>query len=153
MPSDYLSSHLNRTFPILVIEDNTDDQLLIGYSLRTCMPQAEPFFVTSAAEALTYLKSCQSKPLSFPKIVLLDILLPSIEDGLQLLKEIKTLYRSLPIVALSGNSNDNTVLDTYEMGIHSYMNKPSSLEEWEINFLIFKAYWTNVVTLPANRLF
>lgn len=139
-----------RTMCALVIEDNPDHQLLIGYSFRASIPQAEPVFASSAAEARTYLQQSHIQKKCFPRFVLLDLYLPQIELGWQLLKEIRAAYPALPIIVLSAYDNKACVQQAYTLGAHSFIVKPSSLPEWEACFEQFGSYWLKTVTLPPT---
>ncbi len=90
MFSDYSSSRRKRSLPILVVDDNSDHQLLIGYSLRASIPEAEPIFTTTAEETLRYLNECLIKSMRFPQLVMLDLYLPKADNGWRLLTELRT---------------------------------------------------------------
>ncbi|MBC3784222.1 response regulator [Spirosoma utsteinense] len=145
-----------KSVPILVIEDNPDHQLLIGYSIRATMPQAEPVFVYTPTEALAHLHT--SSPKAFPSLVLLDLSLPALADtspcldqGWQLLSELRTSYPRLPIIVLSHHNEKAVYEKAYELGVHSYINKPMGLDAWEACFEVLNAYWFGTVRLPSTR--
>ena len=87
-------SSRNRSFPLLVVEDNKDHQLLIGYSLWTKIPQAQPVFASSVTEALVHLEITVNKQENFPQLVLLDLYLPNPILEWQLLKDIRIFAES-----------------------------------------------------------
>ncbi|MFD2934804.1 response regulator [Spirosoma flavum] len=138
---------MKRSLFILVVEDNPDHQLLIGYSLRASIPQAEPVFKATASETLLYLESCWENQSLFPKLVLLEVNLPHPEIGWQLLKEIRTRYARLPVLVLSSYQGPDYVQQAYELGAHSFIEKPLNLSDWENHFQALGAYWLGVVTL------
>lgn len=139
----------NKSFPLLVVEDNMDHQLLIAYSLRAKIPLAQPVFASNVKEALTYLEITFDKQEDFPQLVLLDLYLPDSTLGWQLLKDIRTRYPRLPVIMLSSH-HDATVVETaYELGVHSFINKPMALDEWEQYFRVLNEYWLGTVTLPS----
>jgi CheY-like chemotaxis protein len=140
---------MNRSFFILVVEDNPDHQLLIGYSLRASIPQAEPVFVSLAEEALSYLDECFIGKKPFPKLCLLGIKQPPPESAWYLLKQLRKRYPCLPVLVLSAQEDSDCIRLAYELGAHSFLTKPRDLEGWEVQFKLLTIYWLGVVTLPS----
>ncbi|WP_317171832.1 response regulator [Spirosoma validum] len=139
---------MNRSIVILVIENNPDQQLLIGYSLRTSIPQAKLNFATTANEALRYLYECSAGQLPCPKLILLNTHPSQGESGWQLLKELRTRYPRLPVLVLSAQHDPDFIRQSYEFGANSFIVKPQNLEGWELQFKRLAIYWLGVVTLP-----
>ncbi|MEL6578136.1 MAG: response regulator [Cyanobacteria bacterium J06621_12] len=80
------------THSILVVEDNSDLQLLFKLLL-----ESEGYEVTIAhngREALTFLESMQ------PELILMDIMMPGV-NGLEISHRIKQKDQSLPIILIS----------------------------------------------------
>ncbi len=146
MESDQ-SHHQKMVFPLLVVEDNKDHQLLIGYCLRAKIPQAEPIFASTVQETLTFLKIAFAHQKTFPRLAILDLYLPRLTDGLELLNQLRTRYPLLPVIILSSQPDQSLVNKAYQLGAHSFLGKPQSLEEWEHQFQSLKDYWFNTVTL------
>lgn len=142
-------SNRSKSFPLLVVEDNKDHQLLIGYSLRAKIPLAQPVFASSVKEALIHLKITFGIQEDFPQLVLLDLYLPDPALGWQLLKDIRTHYPRLPVIILSSHHDADVVETAYELGAHSFINKPMDLDEWEYYFRVLNEYWLGTVTLPS----
>lgn len=153
MLADFQRRHPVQSFPLLIIEDNDDHQLLIGYSIRSSIPQGQPVFASSAEEALIYLESTCGAGLVFPSLVLLDIYLPDPEEGLYALREIRASYPLLPILVLSNCQDYDLIEKVYELGANSFMNKPITLEGWESNFQSIDTYWLCTVRLPYTHVF
>lgn len=147
MPDDQNNSR-KRSFPLLIVEDDPDHQLIIQYSLLNSMPQAEAMFASTAEEALGYLQIAQIAKRSFPCVLVLDIGLPDPFTGLALIKEIRIKYPLLPIIILSGAQDEWIIRQAYEAGASSFLCKPASLESWQLCFLVFSMYWSEIVTLP-----
>src|SRR5207248_2397780 len=70
----------------------------------------------------TYLNRSPENP---PKLVLLDLKLPKV-DGLQVLREIKARpeTRFIPVVALTSSREERDMVDSYRLGVNSYVQKP-----------------------------
>ncbi|NNK82079.1 MAG: response regulator [Flavobacteriaceae bacterium] len=64
-----------------------------------------------------------------PDLVIIDINMPGIK-GLDVVKYIRITKNSkTPIMVLSGNTEDKTITEGFELGIDDYMKKPLSLNE------------------------
>jgi len=64
-----------------------------------------------------------------PDLVIVDINMPGV-SGLEVVKHIRILRNSqTPIMVLSGNTQDATITEGFELGINDYMKKPLSLNE------------------------
>lgn len=140
-------SHQKVSFPLLVVEDNEDQQLVICYCLRAKIPQAEPVFAATAQETLSYLKSSFALQRDIPRLVFLDLSLPDLTDGFTLLSQLRTQYPLLPVIILSSQSEPVVINKSYQLGAHSFLAKPQSLDEWEILFQSINEYWLGTVTL------
>lgn len=110
--------------PILIIEDDEAISALLKYLL-----EREGYVVTAlldGAEAQNYILSGEY----FPSLILLDILLPSI-DGYDLLKLINEteLWSSIPLIILSGRSQEEDIVRAFRMGADDYVTKPFRVNE------------------------
>ena len=64
-----------------------------------------------------------------PDLVIVDIQMPLI-SGLDIVKNIRESKNSqTPIMVLSGNTQDDTITEGFNLGINDYMKKPLSLNE------------------------
>ena len=64
-----------------------------------------------------------------PDLVIVDINMPD-RSGLDVVKHIRLYKKSkTPIMVLSGNTKDQTIMDAYDLGIDDFMKKPLSLNE------------------------
>jgi two-component system nitrogen regulation response regulator NtrX len=79
------------------------------------------FTASSGEEALKVLKE-QS-----PDLIMLDVWLPGI-DGVQTLKEIKSMKPDLPVIMISGHGNIELAVKATKTGAYDFMEKPLSLE-------------------------
>lgn len=64
-----------------------------------------------------------------PDLVLVDINMPNM-SGLQVVKHIRVAKDcKTPIIVMSGNTNEQVIIDSFTLGIDDYMKKPVSLDE------------------------
>ncbi len=64
-----------------------------------------------------------------PDLVIVDINMPDM-SGLEVVKHIRVVSKSdIPILVMSGNTNENIIIDGFDLGINDYMKKPVSLNE------------------------
>lgn len=135
---------------ILVVEDNTDHWLFIEKAIQSCFSNVTATRVASSEKALTLLENWTLEGWEMPRLILLDLYLPTREAGLALLHDIKALprcYRT-PIVMLSHSNMRADIVEAYQSGISSYCVKPTSLKGWMGLFESLRVYWLETVTLP-----
>ncbi len=64
-----------------------------------------------------------------PDLVIVDINMPGM-SGLEVVKHIRVEQGSkTPIMVMSGNTNEDVIMDGFDLGIDDYMKKPVSLNE------------------------
>lgn len=142
-----------QAFPILIVEDNADQQVLIGRALNQSFPKSTLVFSDTAPQALAYLQDSLTRQAPLIRLVLLDIYLPEPEPGWQLLATIRTDYPLLPVVIFSSHQNPEDVKRAYQMRVHSFLAKPQTIDEWTHYFDTLRIYWLETVTLPPARYF
>ena len=118
---------------ILLVEDNQDDLDMTLRALRKANLTNRIQTVRDGAEALEFI-FCQGafagrKFENPPKVILLDLKLPKI-DGMEVLKRIKTDARTkmIPVVVLTSSKEQKDVIESYNLGVNSYMVKPVNFE-------------------------
>ena len=64
-----------------------------------------------------------------PDLVIVDINMPVI-SGIEIIRYIRGTQKSqTPIMVLSGNTDDNLIVESFDLGVEDYMKKPLSLDE------------------------
>lgn len=135
--------------PILIVEDNADQWLIMRAALAQCFPEVEPVWVNNVAQAITYLKAQATEPAKIPRLVLSDLYLPRREEGLTLLEFVKNhvFYQKPPIIILSSSKDKEDIGMVYSFS-STYIVKPGSYHEWLNCFYTFRRYWWEIVSLP-----
>ncbi len=88
----------NKTYNVLVVDDDFDDQLLIKMAFEQVSTHYRLQFASNGVEGL----NCIENSRSLPDLILLDLNMP-ILDGFEMLHHLKqsTLYRYIPIIILT----------------------------------------------------
>jgi CheY-like chemotaxis protein len=137
---------------ILLVEDNPMDLELTLHALRKENLCNKILVARDGEEALDFLfcrglHSYRSadKP---PKLVLLDLKLPRV-DGLEVLRIIKNdaLTRAIPVVILTSSKEDRDLVESYKLGVNSYIQKPVDFDQFRNTVKQLGLYWL-VVNLP-----
>jgi CheY-like chemotaxis protein len=131
---------------ILLIEDDPSDVSLIQHAFQKVGVQNPIAIVSHGDTALAYLEGINeyADRIKFPLpiLIILDLKLPGM-SGLQLLKWIRTKkeLRLIPVVVLTGSSDNSQVQAAYEAGANSYLLKPTAREEIVRIVELLEQYW------------
>lgn len=141
-----------KQLKILVIEGNSDHWIWIEKAVHSCFAELLPVRVASIDKAQKLLEGYSIEEWEVPSLILLDLHLPTIDDGLNLLKYIRTTppCRTTPILALSTSDAKSTIIEAYERGVSSYSLKPNKFNEWVSFFESLRNYWLEIATLPPK---
>jgi CheY-like chemotaxis protein len=138
---------------ILLVEDNPNDVELTIRALRKQNLANKVFVVKDGAEALEFMFATGAfsarKIENRPKVVLLDLKLPKV-DGIEVLRRIKADERTkhTPVVMLTSSQEERDVLDTYNLGVNSYIVKPVDFSNFVHAVSELGVYWGLLNKLP-----
>lgn len=138
---------------ILVAEDDEDDRLLMQEALEENRLANDLYFVGDGEELMDYLlhqgKYCDPQSAPRPNLILLDLNMPR-KDGREALKEIKSNpnLRQIPIVVLTTSKAEEDILQTYDLGVSSFIAKPVVFESMVKIMRTLGTYWFEIVELP-----
>jgi len=131
---------------ILLVEDSPDDLDMTMRALRKANLANLIQVARDGAEALDFI-FCQGphagrKFENPPKLILLDLKLPKI-DGMEVLKRIKADARTkmIPVVALTSSKEQKDVIESYHLGVNSYVVKPVNFESFAVAVRDLGMYW------------
>jgi two-component system response regulator len=131
---------------ILLVEDNSDDEILTLRALKKNNITNEVVVARDGVEALDYLFGTgryAGRDISvMPQITLLDLKLPKI-DGLEVLRRVRAndATKFLPVVILTTSNEDKDRLAGYSLGANSYIRKPVDFEQFTQAVLQLGLYW------------
>lgn len=119
---------------VLIVEDDDDTTQVVSMLLETAGYTTHA--VDNAVEALAEISAMP------PDLVLLDVNLPDM-NGLDLLKQVRE-NSSLPMIVLSGHTQERDKVVALEAGADDYMDKPFSPEELvaRVGALLRRVRWT-----------
>ena len=138
---------------ILLVEDNPNDVELTLRALQKQNLANKVFVVRDGAEALEFMFATGAfvgrKVSNLPKVVLLDLKLPKV-DGIEVLKRIKgdERTRHTPVVMLTSSQEERDVLDTYNLGVNSYIVKPVDFSNFVHAVAELGVYWGILNKVP-----
>jgi CheY-like chemotaxis protein len=131
---------------ILLVEDSPDDLDMTLRALRKANLANKIQVARDGAEALEFI-FCEGayanrKIESVPKVILLDLKLPKI-DGLEVLRRLKADPRTktIPVVMLTSSKEQKDVVDSYHLGVNSYIVKPVNFEGFATAVGELGMYW------------
>lgn len=139
---------------ILLVEDNPSDVRLTLHALKQNNLANRVHVVRDGEEALEFLFQEGAYAVrtgsEHPKVVLLDLKLPKI-DGLEVLRRMKTspLTRSIPVVMLTSSREERDVVESYALGVNSYIVKPVDFSQFTEAMRTIGLYWLLLNNLPT----
>jgi CheY-like chemotaxis protein len=120
---------------ILLVEDNPRDEALTLRALKKSNIVNEIVVARDGVESLDYLfgtGNYAGRDMSeMPQMILLDLKLPKV-DGLEVLRTIRTDERTrrLPVVIFTSSSEEEDLINSYNLGANSYVRKPVAFEQF-----------------------
>ena len=138
---------------ILLVEDNPTDVELTLRALKKNNLSNKVHVVTDGAEALDYLFATgvykEREINKRPKVVLLDLKLPKV-DGLEVLKKLKSDERTknIPVVVLTSSKEEQDRIESYKLGVNSYIVKPVDFQQFTKSVQDLGLYWLLLNELP-----
>jgi two-component system response regulator len=131
---------------ILLVEDNPRDAEMTLRALRKQNLANKVQLAKDGAEALDFLFSrgayTHRDPNHVPKLVLLDLKLPKV-SGLEVLRAIKgdEQTRTIPVVVLTSSQEEKDMVESYRLGVNSYIVKPVDFDKFVESVGQLGLYW------------
>jgi CheY-like chemotaxis protein len=146
-----------KLIEILLVEDNPNDEELTLHALHKNKIINTIHVVHDGEEALDFI-FCQgqyshrsiNKP---PTVILLDLKLPKVE-GLEVLRQIKRddRTRTIPVVVLTSSQLERDIVESYRLGVNSFVSKPVEFDEFTRAVSDIGLYWAIInQTVPTEE--
>jgi two-component system response regulator len=120
---------------LLLVEDNPEDLELALLALKKASPSLRIHVSRDGHEAMDFIfgegQFAGRRITETPKVIFLDLKLPKV-DGIEVLKRIKTDPRTaaIPVVVLTSSNEQRDVVESYRLGVNSYIVKPVNFERY-----------------------
>lgn len=143
-----------REVEILLVEDNPSDAELAIRALKKNNLANKLLWVKDGAEALDFVFATgdysHRNVVNGPKVILLDLRLPKV-DGMEVLRRIKGDERTriIPVVVLTSSKEDRDIVESYRLGVNSFISKPVEFEAFAKTVSELGFYWLLVNEPPA----
>jgi len=131
---------------ILLIEDNPRDVEMTLRALKKNRITNNIKVVNDGAEALDFLfkkgKFSDMEIPNRPRIILLDLKLPKV-DGIEVLRTIKNdpQLKVIPIIILTSSREERDIVESYRLGVNSYIVKPVEFDTFVEAIRKIGLYW------------
>ena len=139
---------MNKGGPIIIIEDDLDDQEILTEVYKRLKYPNQLFFFPDGQKALDFL----NKSDVIPFLILSDINLPKL-DGFALRSKIKMdaqlQIRCIPYIFFSTSVSQAAVIDAYSMSVQGFFLKPNTVSEMEKTISAIMEYW-RLCSAPNN---
>lgn len=144
---------MNGAIEILLVEDNANDEELTLHALARHNLANKIHVVRDGEEAMNFL-FCRGafSDRTFgnaPKVILLDLKLPKV-DGLEILRAVKSDPRTkaMPVVVMTSSRQQRDMVESYQLGVNSYIQKPINFGEFQEVIRQLGFYWLAVNQPP-----
>jgi two-component system response regulator len=141
---------------ILIIEDNPNDIELTLRALKKINVVNNIQVISDGEEALNYLfgkgKYKDRNLNNNPKVAFLDLKLPKV-GGLEILREVKSNKetKAMPVVVLTSSKEEQDIIESYKLGVNSYIVKPVDFEKFMESVKTLGMYWLLLNQLPGKN--
>ncbi len=137
---------INAPLEILLVEDNPDDLELTMHAFKKHKLGNQVRVARDGQEALDFIFGegayAGRNVLDHPKVVLLDLKLPKV-NGMEVLRKIRgdERTRTIPVVVLTSSKEDRDIIDSYKLGVNSYIVKPVDFDKFIEAARLLGMYW------------
>jgi CheY-like chemotaxis protein len=139
---------MNKSGPVIIIEDDPDDQLLLEIVFKKLNYLNEVIYFFDGQAALEYLNETNDEPF----LILSDINMPKL-DGFALREKLhndaRLKLKCIPYLFFSTAVSQEMVIDAYSVSAQGFFIKRNTLHELEDIISIIMKYWTECAA-PNN---
>jgi len=135
---------MNKTGPIIIIEDDLDDQETLTEIFRKLNYENEVIYFHDGNDALEYLNRTDVLPF----LILSDINMPKI-SGFELRSKVFTnellQTKCIPYLFFTTGGTKKAVMDAYAMSVQGFFIKPNSDQALESTIKKIVEYWKECI--------
>lgn len=135
---------MNKDGPIIVIEDDADDQELLVDIFEKLGYANKIIYFQDGNDALVYLNKREVQPF----LILSDINMPKL-SGFDLRNKIFTdqelQSKCIPYLFFTTSANKKSVVDAYSMSVQGFFVKPTSIQAIEDTIRKIIEYWKECI--------
>jgi two-component system response regulator len=145
---------LEQGVEILLVEDNPNDEMLALHEFKKHNLANKVQVVRDGAEALEFIfctGAYSQRRFENPRVILLDKKLPLV-DGMEVLRQIRADPRTrlVPVVMLTSSAEDRDIIESYKLGVNSYIVKPVDFEQFSETARQLGYYWLLINRQPTE---
>ena len=142
------SEAMSNNGPVIIIEDDLDDQEILESAFRNLGYENELIFFGDGHKALDFLNKTEVLPF----LIMSDINMPKL-DGFALREKIKNdarlHFKCIPYLFFTTASNQRAVIDAYSASVQGFFVKGQTIKEVEQAIDAIMKYW-NLCSSPNN---
>jgi len=131
---------VNKNGPVIIIEDDLDDQEFLIEIFQKLNYQNKILFFSDGEEALQHINTTDDLPF----LILSDINLPKL-NGFELREKLRTdeklSNKCIPYLFFSTAVNQKSVIDAYSQSVQGFFVKQNSMNELEKTITVIMEYW------------
>jgi two-component system response regulator len=137
---------------ILLVEDSDADAELIARALRKGNIVNKVVRVRDGVEALEFVfreGRFKDRGADQPRLILLDLKMPRL-SGLDVLRRLKAedSAKLIPVVVLTSSAEEQDVIESYKLGVNSYLVKPVAFADFTTVIGQTGLYWAVMNRVP-----
>src|ERR1051325_3802466 len=143
---------IDKDVEILLIEDNPNDEMLAMHAFNANNLSGKVHVVRDGAEALEFVfctGAYATRRFGNPRVILLDKKLPLV-DGMEVLRQIRNDPRTrlVPVVMLTSSAEDRDIIESFDLGINSYVLKSMDSTQFSETIYDLAYYWLKINQQP-----
>jgi CheY-like chemotaxis protein len=131
---------LNKNGPVIIIEDDKDDQEFLTEVFEKLNYQNKILFFSDGEKAFDHITVTDEKPF----LILSDINLPKL-SGFALRDKLKTdeklAHKCIPYLFFSTAADQKAVINAYSKSVQGFFTKQATMIELEKTIVVIMEYW------------
>ncbi len=138
---------------LLLVEDSDADAEMVMRALRKGNVVNKLVRVRDGVEAIEFVfreGGFSGRAAGNPKLILLDLKMPRL-GGIDVLRRLKAdaVSRTIPVVMLTSSAEERDIVESYHLGVNSYLVKPVSFSQFTDVVAQAGLYWALMNRIPS----